>query len=38
VNDVRKAQIMSLIGTISMLAYCLGFLFHPGGMNDGGFF
>jgi hypothetical protein len=34
---VRKAQLLSLLGTLSILAFHLG-LFHPGGMNDGGFF
>jgi len=38
VNYVRKAQLLSLLGTLSILAFHLGNLFHPGGMNDGGFF
>jgi len=35
---MRKAQLLSLLGTLSILAFHLGNLFHPGGMNDGGFF
>ena len=35
---MRKAQILSLVGTLCVLAFHLGGLFHPGGLSDGGFF
>jgi len=34
---VTKAQLLSLLGTLSMLAIYFGCLFHPGGLSDGGF-
>jgi len=38
VNFVRKAQFLLMLGTFSIVAFHLGCLLHPGGMNDGGFF
>jgi hypothetical protein len=38
VNYVRKAQILFLLGTLSVLAFHLGILFRPGGLSDGGFY
>jgi hypothetical protein len=37
VTNVKKAQLLSLLGTLSILAFHFGGLFHPGGLSDGGF-
>jgi hypothetical protein len=35
---MRKARMMYLAGTLSLLAFHLGLLFRPGGLSDGGFY
>ena len=37
-NFVRKAHILYLMGALSLAVFHFGYLLHPGGMNDGGFF
>ena len=38
VKHMRKARMMYLAGTLSLLAFHLGLYFRPGGMSDGGFY
>ena len=35
---MRKARMMYVAGTLSLLAFHLGLYFRPGGMSDGGFY
>ncbi len=34
---MKKARVLYLLGILSVCAFHLGSLFHPGGLSDGGF-